>query len=256
LMEGKMQVGRWAGTPVTPEYHRGGRKASTMQAETSGIAARDAQEELPCCGHLGSFFDTDSQQQALLRAFVVQGLRRHEKVILINDELPGGGAMNPAEVVGIELRPYVLPGQLRVFTALQTFLRQGFFDPDRVIAWLRRETREAVAEGYGALRVTADMSWALRGIEGSERLIEYEAALDPFLRGRRCRILCQYDARRFPPAVLQHTLTAHPTVVIGGAVCHNSYYRIAPSGYGDGPASATLGRWLTDLSACSLAMVP
>jgi hypothetical protein len=255
-MEGKMQVGRSAGTLVTPEYHRSGHKDSMMQDQANGVKARDADVELPNCGHLGCFYETDSQQQALLRAFVVQGLRRHEKVILINDELPGGSAMNPAELVGIELQPYVLPGQLRVLTTLQTFLRQGFFDPDRVIAWLRRETREAVAEGYGALRVTADMTWALRGIEGSERLIEYEAALDPFLRGRRCRILCQYDARRFPPAVLQHTLTAHPTVLIGGAVCHNSYYRIAPSGFGNGPASATLGRWLTDLSACRLAMVP
>jgi hypothetical protein len=255
-MEGKKQFGRSEGSPITPGHHCGGHQAAMMQEKANGAEARDADGVLPNCGHLGSFYESDSQQQALLRAFVVQGLRRHEKIILINDELTGGSAIGPAELVGMELRPYLLPGQLRVLTALQTFLQQGFFDPSRMIAWLRSETRKAEVEGYSALRVTADMGWALRGIEGSERLIEYEAALDPFLRGRRCRILCQYDARRFPPAVLQHTLTAHPAVAVGGAVCHNSYYRMAPSGYGDGTASATLGRWLTDLSACRLAMVP
>jgi hypothetical protein len=256
LMKGKKQFSRSAEVPETPEYRCGGEEASIMQAEAGGAEVRDADVELPNCGHLGSIYETDNQRHTLLRAFVVQGLKQHEKIILIKDELTGRTAPNHAEFVGLDLQPWMAPGQLRVLTTLQTFLRQGFFDPRRVIAWLQRETRKAEAEGYCALRVAADMTWALRGIEGSEKLIEYETALDAFLRGRPCRILCQYDARRFPPAVLQHALTTHPTVVVRGAVCRNSYYRIAPSGFGDGPASATLGRWLKDLSAHNLAMVP
>ena len=255
-MEGKEQFGRLAGTPFTPPNRHDGQLAWKKQAEAGNTKTRAGDVELSNCGHLGSFFDTDNQRQTLLRAFVVQGLRQHERVVLIQDEHTGTTDLSHANLVGIDLSSCTVPGQLRIFTAHQTFLQQGFFDPRRVIAWLKRETRMAEADGYGALRIAADMSWALQGFHGSERLIDYETELDAFLRGRQCRILCQYDARRFPPAVLQHALTTHPTVVVGAAVCRNSYYRIAPSGFGDGPASATLGRWLTDLSTHNLALVP
>jgi len=46
-----------------------------------------------------------------------------------------------------------------------------------MIALLRSQTERALAEGYAALRVTGEMSWASRDLPGSERLIDYEAKL-------------------------------------------------------------------------------
>jgi hypothetical protein len=53
-----------------------------------------------------------------------------------------------------------------------------------MIALLESETEQALADGYAALRVTGEMGWALRGLPGSERLIEYEAKLNRFFPSR------------------------------------------------------------------------
>ncbi|NIR16924.1 MAG: histidine kinase, partial [Desulfobacterales bacterium] len=62
------------------------------------------------------------------------------------------------------------------------------------------------AQGYNGLRVTGDMSWALKAPPGSERLIKYEAKLNEFFPGSKCIGICQYDKRLFPPALLMDVL--------------------------------------------------
>jgi len=256
LMEGRQQFGSSQGTAALPTDPFSDQTAGKMRVERMTAAREKGDMELLSCAHSCSFYETDEQRQALLRAFVAQGLRQQEKVVLITDELTESATVSHLDLVGIDLQSNIAPGQLRTLTTLQTFLHQGYFNPPTMLAWLQMETRRAEAEGYSALRVVAEMTWALRRVEGSERLIEYETELNAFLSGHKCRILCQYDGHRFGPAVLQHVMTTHPTVVVGCAVCHNPYYRIAPAGFGDGPASVTLGRWLADLSARNQAMVP
>ncbi|MFQ6079806.1 MAG: MEDS domain-containing protein, partial [Thermodesulfobacteriota bacterium] len=115
-------------------------------------------------------------------------------------------------------------GQLVILTRDDAYMREGVFDPDGMIALLRGETERALAEGYPALRVTGEMTWALRGLPGSERLIEYEARLNEFFPGSKCLAICQYDRRRFDPAVLLDVLRTHPIAVVGTEVYDNFYY--------------------------------
>ena len=63
---------------------------------------------------------------------------------------------------------------------------EGVFDPDGMICLLEKETRRALDEGYSALRLTGEMSWALQGLPGSERLMEYESKLNTFFSGNKC----------------------------------------------------------------------
>ena len=205
--------------------------------------------------HQCTIYQSEEQRSTSLRAFLVQALMQQEKLIVIADPINCRANFVHLERVGIDLQPCVAQGQLRVLTVHQTFLRQGGFDPSRMIAWLQNETRRARSEGYRALRFAAEMTWVLLAAAGSERLIDYEGELNEVLRGDDCQVLCQYDGRRFSPAVLQQVLAVHPTVIVGAAVCHNSYYQIAPSSFGEGPASATLGHWLADLTVHGQAMV-
>ncbi len=197
--------------------------------------------------HLCSFHETDEQRHTQLRAFMAEGLKHKEKLIYIRDQLTSKTTITGSDLVDSDAQACLAPDQLRIFTAHQTFLQQGRFEPKRMIAWVQNEIRSAEAGGYGGLRIAADMSWVLLGIEGSERLIDYEVELDRCLRGDACRFLCLYNTRRFPPAVLQHVLTAHSSVVVGVSAYHNSYYQTAPDSFGVGPASSTLGRWIDDL---------
>ncbi len=50
-----------------------------------------------------------------------------------------------------------------------TALREGVFNPEAMVSFLRAETNKALAEGYTALRLTGELT-ALQGLPGSARL--------------------------------------------------------------------------------------
>jgi hypothetical protein len=204
--------------------------------------------------HLCTFYQTEKQRSTSLNAFVLQALKHQEKLILIADPLNAKANLIHLERVGIDLQPYVAEGQLRVLTVHQTFLRQGAFDPSKMIAWLQNETCRARAEGYRALRIAAEMTWVLLGATSSERLIDYETGLNEALHGGECRVLCQYDGQRFFPAVLQQVLAAHPTVLVGADIYPNPYYQLSQVPFGEGPTNTAPGHWLANLSAHNQAM--
>src|SRR5690606_17227844 len=86
---------------------------------------------------------------------------------------------------GLDVDSYLRTGQFSILTVSDSYMKDGVFDPDRMIALLSTETENALQEGYSALRVTGEMSWALGGLPGSERLIEYEHKLNTFFPGSR-----------------------------------------------------------------------
>jgi len=97
-------------------------------------------------------------------------------------------------------------------------MQQGLFDPDGMIVLLRVETERALAEGYPALRVTGEMSWAPRGLPCSERLIEYEAKLNEFFPGGNCQ------SGRAAKAI---TASWPPSAGTSAHYCHHTCYNRA-----------------------------
>jgi signal transduction histidine kinase len=128
------------------------------------------------------------------------------------------------------------------------YTREGVFDPDGMIDLLRTETERSLAEGYSALRVTGEMTWALRGLPGSERLMEYENRLNEFFPGNQCLAICQYDRRCFDAAVLLEVLSAHPLAVIGTEVYDNFYYVPPAEQLKGDTAAAMLRNWVEHLA--------
>ena len=178
--------------------------------------------------HLCCLYETEEEHRGLLTPFLRSGLERGEKVVYIVDAHTADTVLGYLRDDGVDPEPYVASGQLSILAAEGVYTRDGPFDPDAMIALLRSETERALAQGYTALRATAEMTWALRGLPGSERLIEYEAKLNRFYPGSKCLGLCQYDRRRFEPEILLEVLATHPILVVGTEFCDGIYY--APSG--------------------------
>lgn len=202
--------------------------------------------------HLCCLYETEEERRALLTPFLRQGLEYGQKVLYIVDARTAQAVLDDLRGEGLAVEPYLSSGQLVILTSTETYLRDGSFDPERMIALLRAETERALAQGYTALRVTGEMSWVLQEEPGSERLIEYEARLNTLLPGSPCLALCQYDCRRFAPALLLEVLTTHPLAIVGTEVYENPYY-IPPGDYLGSDRAATelryrlqnLDRWKT-----------
>ena len=205
--------------------------------------------------HLCCLYETSKEHQAVITPFLLQGLKRGEKVIYIMD------AHNAETILGylrddpttdsgqdLDIESYLSRGQLILLTQSDVYTREGVFDPVAMIELIRRETEQALADGYSALRVTGEMTWALSGVPGAECLIEYEARLNEFFPGSKCLAICQYDRSKFDQAVLMDVLRTHPHVVIGTEVYNNVYYCPPAELLGDDHSRAGLDQWLQNLA--------
>ena len=193
-------------------------------------------------------YETEEDHRAMVISFIRDGLERGEKVLYIVDASTVDQFLNYFRDDGVEVGPYLERGQLEILTADETYMREGIFDPDGMIVLLKQEMDRALGKGYPALRVSGEATWALRGLPGSERLIEYEAKLNDFFPGSKCLAMCQYDGRRFEPALLLDVLATHPIAVIGTEVFDN-FYHIPPKDFlGPDPNGAKLRNCLENLA--------
>ena len=197
--------------------------------------------------HLCCIYETEEEHRELITSYLKRGLEKREKVIYIVDVRTAETVLGYLRDAGVEVEPYLSSGQLSILSVGESYMASGVFDPDGMIGMLADETEKALAEGYSALRVTGEMSWALRGLPGSGRLMEYEAKLNRFFPGRKCLAICQYDMRRFEPSILLNVLSTHPFAVIGTKLFDNFYY-VPPDEFLAGePERATLGHWVSSL---------
>lgn len=197
--------------------------------------------------HLCCLYETDEEHRALLTAYLRQGLERGEKTIYILDESTAGIVQGYLQDDGMDVETCLENGELSIIGVEEAYMKEGVFDPDRMIGLLRKETELALADGYSALRVTGEMTWALRKLSGSERLIEYEAKLNEFFPASQCVAICQYDRRRFKPAILLDVLSTHPIAIVGNEVFDNFCYLPPKDFLGPDREKAELERLLNNL---------
>jgi hypothetical protein len=199
--------------------------------------------------HYCGIYKSDEDHRALVVDFIRQGVAAGEKMIyVVNLETT---AQLEAMLAAAELdaRPLIERGQLEILTAWDVYLRDGEFDPAKLLALLGEETDKALAEGYPALRITGEMTWALAGEPGSERLVEYEAKLNEFYPGSKCYGMCQYDRRQFDAELLLDVIHTHPRVLHGREALDNSrMYYVPPNELLGDRQSGVLDRWLSNLS--------
>ena len=198
--------------------------------------------------HLCCLYETEEEHRAVLAPFLCQGLERGEKVLYITDARTAATVIRYLRDEGLDAESYLTRGQLKILTADDAYLKQGVFDPEGMITLLRTETEQALAEGYAALRVTGEMTWALRGLPGSERLIEYEAKLNEFFPSSSCLAICQYDRQAFGADLLLDVLSTHPIAVVGTEVYDNFYYMPPAELLSHDPQAARLLHWVRNLA--------
>ena len=194
--------------------------------------------------HICLLYRSEEEHRALLTEYIRAGLQRGERVVYIVDAHTACKVRSYLREAGIAPREAERRGELRFLTSDEAYLRRGTFNPQGMISLLVEETQQALTDGFIGLRVTGEMSWALRGLPGSERLIEYEALLNEFFPGSACTGLCQYDVRRFSAGILLDVMRTHPVIAVGTRVHENPFY-IPPEEFLYGSTNqATLNRWL------------
>jgi hypothetical protein len=200
--------------------------------------------------HYCGIYRTDEDQRVITIDFVREGVRRNEKMFYLVNVQSAEQLRDTLVAAGVDADPLIESGQLVIMTAKEAYLRDGQFDPEKMIQLLREETEKALAEGYTAMRATGEMTWSLAGEPGSERLVEYESRLNHFFPNQKCYAVCQYDRRHFDAEMLLDILHTHPKVLFGQEGFDNSQmYFVPPDVFMERDRqSATLETWLKNLT--------
>jgi len=198
--------------------------------------------------HACCLWETKEERLGALGPFLRQGLERGEKVLYFVDAASAEAGLGRLRDIPLDAEPYLAREQLTFRTCQDAYVQEGVFDPDEMIVLLRAETGRALDEGYSALRVIGEMTWAVRGLPGSERLIEYEAKLNGFFPGSDCLAVCQYERRAFTPALLLDALRTHPFIAVATEVYDNLDYLAPVNFLGDERPAAQLRNWLDRLA--------
>lgn len=191
---------------------------------------QSAMEKLGVHDHLCLIYETQAEQFAAVIPFMQIGLARGEKCLYVVDENTADMVINAMLTAGIDVESAVASGRLALLSKQEAYLKQGYFDPDWMITFLKSATEAAKAEGFSALRVTGEMTWVLGGDPGSERVLEYEAKLNYFFPAHDALAICQYNRHRFSPEIIRNVIATHPLVISGGMVCRN-YYFVPPDDF-------------------------
>ena len=180
-------------------------------------------EELKLGEHLCCIYKNKKEQLSII-PFILAGLKNNEKCIYILNDNTREEIVQAFKELNIKIEEYINSKQLEFLTKEDTYLKDGYFDPDRMIELLKQSEEVAIKDGYKGLRVTGEMSWVFTRLQGVEKLIEYEAKLNYFLSQSRTAAVCQYDESKFTPEILLGVIRTHPKIILYDSVCENPHY--------------------------------
>src|SRR5215203_988578 len=96
--------------------------------------------------HYCGIYRTDEDQRAVIIDFFRGGIVRNEKMFYLVNLQSAGQLRATLVAAGIDVDRLVDRGQILILTAKEGYLKDGQFDPDRMINLLGEETDKALAE--------------------------------------------------------------------------------------------------------------
>lgn len=174
--------------------------------------------------HICLIFRDEAERKNIVSRFVESGILDDEKVSYYVDTAKPSDVLSWLKELEVDVSEALEQQAFSVFPALDTYCPDGVFAPEGMWGRLKEAYTEAKDEGYPNSRVTGEMTWALRGIDGSDRLIEYEAGINTVVKTHPITAMCQYDANRFSGSLVFQALQVHPYMVANGQIVKNPYY--------------------------------
>jgi anti-anti-sigma factor len=163
--------------------------------------------------HACLLYSSEQEQRQAVLPFVRTGLDAGEKVLYVAEDGHGEEMAGFFSRSGTDLSDAIADERLEIGTAADHYLRDGSFDPTRMIGHLRDAVTKSRKEGFTRLRIAGEMGWAQTSSTDVRQLIEYEDRVDFLLRESGTAALCQYDRGRFDLPTVRDAEHSHQLVL-------------------------------------------
>jgi MEDS: MEthanogen/methylotroph, DcmR Sensory domain len=174
--------------------------------------------------HICLIYNDDAERKKVISKYLESGLMDGEQVFYLADQISPRETREWLSAMDVELGDCIIDSAEAVYCA------GGYFSADRMLENLKEYYQAGIRSGHSACRVSGEMSWALRGIPGSEELMEYESRVNLILPEYPITAVCQYDAGRFDGDTIYECLRVHPYMIVRNQIVRNPYY-VQPEEY-------------------------
>ena len=171
--------------------------------------------------HLCAFYSGDTERKEILVPFLEQAMRAKDRCICLIER-----AAVETVLKTLETKTSIKPDEdwLDVQTSEETYLVDGHFDREGMLAFWVRTYETAKARGWSFVRVISDASCIIRSLPEVNEFMVYESKYNQIARRYPQVTVCIYDLNVFGPKLLIEILRTHPRVLVGGVVHENPDY--------------------------------
>ena len=174
--------------------------------------------------HICAFFHSAEEEYGALLPFIKDGFTHGHKGFHVVDPKLRDNHRSRLTEAGIDVDGAEHSGQFELRNWSDAYLRDGRFDPDRMLSLITEVLDGGRKQGYPLTRMVAHMEWALEERPGVDELVEYEARVNNIWPKHSDAVFCVYDLARFGGNIVVDIMRTHPVVLIGGILHENPYY--------------------------------
>jgi hypothetical protein len=159
--------------------------------------------------HLCALYSDVAELERTAAAFVGSGLAAGDRVLYVASDRPARQVRTSLEAQRVPTRLASASGQLVIQDFADAYGEPGQLDLGQMAADFRGAAQQARADGFGALRVAAEMGDFAEAIGSVERLLEWERLCTPMQHEEGITSVCQYNQRRFSDTQAAQIISEH-----------------------------------------------
>jgi hypothetical protein len=174
--------------------------------------------------HVCAFFNSDDEEYRVLLPFIKDGFDRGDKAIHVVNPGQRHDHLQRLATVGVDTAAAEARGQFELRTNTDTYLRDGRFDQERMLAVFEQLASGNATYGFPLSRIVCRMDWVAEALPAVDDVIEFESRVNDIWRRRDDAVICTYLLHQFSGDAVIDIMRTHPMVIIGGILHRNPFF--------------------------------
>jgi hypothetical protein len=174
--------------------------------------------------HVCAFFSSDDEEYRVLLPFIKDGFECGDKAVHVVSAHQRHYHLQRLASAGIDWTAAEQAGQFELRINTETYLRDGFFDQDRMLAAFEQLASGTVKSAFPRSRIVCHMDWATPGGSYLDDLVAFESRVNDVWRRHSDAVICVYDLAKFGGETVVDIMRTHPMIIIGGILQQNPFF--------------------------------
>jgi len=174
--------------------------------------------------HVCAFFRSDDEEYRVLLPFMRDGFDCGHKAVHVVHPNQRADHLRRLGAAGIDTTAAADGGQFELHSSTETYLRDGHFDQDRMLAAFEQFASGHATHPFPLSRIVCRMDWIAEGRASVDDVIEFESRVNDVWRRHDDAVICTYRLAQFSGDTVIDIMRTHPMVIIGGILHRNPFF--------------------------------